>query len=185
MINSKTFMANLVAGILGAFLVFGGAWGLGAFENDIIVEEGEVITVTGDQGIRGYTGAAGVTGPQGLVGPRGPQGDSTSVDIEALADAVVDELEDREDRINVTFTGGSGDKTKTLVILEDDSYEFKFRKYTSGDFEVSLEDEDGNVTELLDTTGHVNTEDVRHLEEGVWTIHISSEGSWKIEVEQL
>jgi hypothetical protein len=181
----KSFLLNLAIAILGALIVFGGAWLAGAFENDIVVEEDEILLVEGPQGPRGYAGPVGPQGPAGPAGAVGPKGADAVIDIEDLADAVVDELEDREDRIDVRFTGGAGDTVKTFEVLDDDSFEFTFRKYTAGDFEVSLEHEDGDIIELLDTTGHVNTEDTRFLDEGEWTLYISSEGSWRIDVEQL
>jgi len=195
MIHIKTFGV----GLLGAAVLLGGAWLFGAFDAEVVeapVGTGVEVAVEGDQGPRGFQGQgprgfqgpAGVTGPVGPQGPAGavgPAGSSTDIDLNDLADAVADELEDREDRIEVTFTGGSGNKERTLVILEDDTYEFSFRKYTLGDFEVTLEDEDNNVIELIDTDGHVNTEDTRFLDDGEYILHISSEGSWRIEVEQL
>lgn len=194
MFNFKTLSANLATGFVGAAILFGGAWLFGAFDNDIVVEEGEIAIVEGPAGPAGARGPAGVAGPQGpagpagLVGPRGlvgPSGTAPTFNLKALATAVADELEDREDRFETTYSGGSGDFTKTFNVSDDGTYEFRFRKYTLGDFEVSLEDEDGDVTELLDTTGHVNTEDARALDDGTWKLHVSSEGNWIIEVEEL
>jgi len=191
----NNFFSNLVAGFVGAALLFSGAWLFGAFDSEVVVtNEGETTVVTGPegpQGPRGFGGARGADGSDGskgavgAQGPQGPAGSNSSVDIATLADEVADELEDRETRLSVTFSGGDGNTTKTLEIDESATYEFTINNYSSGDFYVSLEDEDDEIFPLLDSEGHISTKVIRYMEEGTWTLRISSEGDWMVKVKQL
>lgn len=188
---------NFLAGIIGAVVLVGGAFMFGIFEAEVIVNEGETTIVEGpdgpkgDQGVRGYTGSkgdAGSKGDTGSVGPMGPiglTGANAYINISDLADEVADELEDRETRLSITYSDGDGNHTRTFEIDESDTYEFQIRNFASNDFYVSLEDEDGEIFPLLDTEGHISTKVIRSLDEGTWTLHVSSEGDWSVRVRQL
>lgn len=186
------WLQNVVAGVLGALIIFGGAWGFGVFDNEVVVDqEGETTVITGPEGPRGPRGYAGPAGPKGPAGPQGPAGTNANVNIVAIADQVADELEDRAQKIDVTFTGTTGTSTQSFSAPKDGDYKFVLKKIgggQSGTFYVDVEN-DGRTVVLINTTGPYGpTLFTRDLKEGNVEINVTSDGSgseWTVEVEQL
>ena len=141
----------------------------------------------GDMGERGWTGQkglAGKDGKDGMDGKDGIDGKSTKVDIVVLANMVADELEDRDDALFFTANGIGGDSTLTFTIADGMDYLFTLKHYGADNFIVSLEDKDGFMFSLIDTSGHVNMETIRGLAEETYKVHISADGDWIINIEK-
>ncbi len=136
----------------------------------------------GEQGLRGFTGV-GSQGPVGKDGV-GKDGKDAVVDIDAITSAVIDEIEDRDNQVTFAFSGEGGDYASEFDVADTDSYKFAIKHFGSGDFDASIEDEDGNVSTLIDTSGHLSFVDTRTLEEGTYTVRVSADGNWSVEIEE-
>ena len=188
------WLTNALAGVVGAAVLVGGAWGLGVFSNDVTVDQnGTVTTVTGPagkDGAKGATGAAGKDGAVGAVGPIGPagavgpKGADATVNLTTLAQAVKDEIARQANILSVTFTGTAGNNVRTLDVTTAGAYDIIINNYASGDFEVSIENASNVVTTLVDTTGHTSTTVTKTLTVGTWKVYVSSTGSWQVKVVQ-
>ena len=190
-------LKNIIAGgVAGLLLGGGGALGVGALQDDSVALLPEdfniedyinVEDLVGENGLRGPVGAAGPGGNDGADGMDGEDGadgidgKSFSFDLGELTDAVVDEIEDREDRVTFAFSGNSGNYSFEFE-ADSDNYKFEIKHFGSGDFDVSIEDEDGNVTTLVDIDGHVSYTDTRSLSDGEYTIRVSADGNWSVEI---
>lgn len=188
----KNMMMVAVTAIVTGLLIVGG-WAL--IKDDsaapILLEDFNIedyITIDdlkGDTGARGFRGADGNTGPRGDAGKDGADGadgTSFSFDLGELTDAVVDEIEDREDSVTFAFSGNSGNWSFEFEVDDADSYEFEIKHFGSGDFDVSIEDEDGDVSTLVDVQGHISYHDIRTLSDGEYTIRVSADGEWSVEI---
>ena len=179
---------NIVIAVLAVLLVGGGGWVL--MPDDTPIEPVVPVDgIDGKDGNRGNRGPAGIAGP---MGPQGPQGMSIAgadgadavIDLTSLVDTVINEIEDREDRVTFGFVGEHGDYSYSFVVEDDDMYEFTIRHFGSGDFDVSIEDENGNVSTLVDSNGHLSYNDSRVLSEGDYIVKVSADGSWEVEIEE-
>ncbi|NHZ84756.1 MAG: hypothetical protein GWP19_02625, partial [Planctomycetia bacterium] len=94
------------------------------------------------------------------------------------------EIEDRDNQITFAFNGENGNYTFEFEITDEDNYEFTMKHFGSGDFDVSIEDEDGNVTTLIDTSGHISSVDTETMNEGTYTIRISADNEWSVGIEE-
>ena len=195
----KELLAPAVAGFVGAVVLLGGALGFGAFDTKVVLPEDfdiaahlnleELKGAQGDKGDRGPSGYApaakhGKDGKDGADGKDGVDGKNASFSLTELTDAVVEEIEDREESDTWTFSNDDGDYEYSLDISESDNYKFTKTHCGSGELIVSLEDEDGNIDTLIDTDGHVNDTDIRFLNREDYIIHVSADGDWKVKVEQ-
>jgi len=143
----------------------------------------------GPQGAAGKTGAQGPVGLQGLVGPQGPvgpqgqAGKDAIVNLSQLADQVSDILEDREDDPDFSTSGNAGNFNAEFSVKNSGVYTFTMTHFGVDECEVSIEDEDGNVQKLFDFTGHqVKTSTFSLTKNEVYTLHVSSDGVWKLKV---
>jgi len=180
---------NLTIGALATALIVGGGYALvnddTATSTDAVATSTPmVIEVEGTAGPRGYAGPAGPAGTNGINGTNGTNGTNATVNLDVLVDAVIDEMEDREDRVDYSYSGHSGSFTRTLNINDADNYKFTIKHFGSGDVDVSMEDENGDVVVFVDSDGHINYTDTRSLNDEEYKLHISADGNWTIEVEQ-
>lgn len=189
-------MGGLIAGIIGAGLLVGvveltrkpidipsaikGETGVAGEKGDAGVRGAN--GATGAQGAQGLPGAVGATGPAGKDGKDGVNGkDATAVNITTLAKAVKIELD--RTVLSVTFNGNLGDSTRTLTITEDGTYDMVLTHFGSGAFDVSIKKSDGNLVNLLATTGHANAEVSKFLVKGTYTLYVSATNDWVVKVE--
>ena len=169
---------NIAIVALALIVAIGG--GFAAFGGDA---EPTPVPVDGDQGPRGPRGPAGpsVVGPQG---PAGSDGADAVVDFDELVDSVLDEIADREAPITYGFSGDDGDYSYGFVVENEETYIISARHFGSGDFDLSIEDEDGNVSTLIDSSGHLGYSDTRVLSEGEYLIRVSASGDWEVDIEE-
>ena len=150
-----------------------------------IADHIDLDSLKGDRGSVGATGATGDIGIDGSDGEDGSDGDdgtSFSFDLDELTNSVLDEIEDRDDAATFAFSGQGGNYSFEFEIDDADAYEFDIKHFGSGDIDVSIEDEDGNVSTLIDTEGHVSYNDTRTLNDEIYTLRVSADGNWSIEV---
>lgn len=139
----------------------------------------------GRDGLRGATGAQGPIGPMGPMGPVGPKGadgKDASVNIQTLARLVADELD--RDIFNTTYSGATGDSTRTFHIDEAGTYDFTSTHFGAGDFDVSIRKDGGSLVNLVDSEGHVRAEVAKTLSSGNYTLYVSATGNWTVEIEE-
>jgi len=186
----KNILGGLVAGLVGAALIVGGVE-LARKPLDIptaikgeqgIAGERGSRGLTGEMGIQGVAGMAGKDGKDGKDGLNGVAGKDAVTDVKKLAVAVKEEL----DRVvlKVTLNGGVGDSSRNLVITQGANYDFNVTHFGSGVFAVGIKKSDGNLINLVSNSGQLNTEFVRYLAEGSYTLYISATNDWIIKVEE-
>lgn len=180
----STTLKNTLAGGLAGIVAASGAVGVVQLVADPVVAPEAVVGEKGETGARGPVGATGPMGPIGPTGPQGPAGKDATVDIKALARAVSDEIDRLEDLLSVTISGGAGDTVHNLVITEEASYNINTLHFGSGDIVVSLEKATGGIVTLVNTEGHVDADTTLVLKTGTHKVHVSSTGTWVVEVEQ-
>lgn len=185
----KSYIAPVLAGMLGGALIMGLSFMM-TDKTVVLPEDFDIYTyidiedLKGDRGDRGFVGAMGGMGATGAMGATGTPGVDADIDLDDLTDDVIDEIEDREDADVFTFDGEDGDYTLELDIRHDGDYRFEIRHFGSDDFDVSLEDEDGDVEMLVDGEGHLSHIMTRDLERGDYILRVSADGDWNIEVEE-
>jgi len=172
---------GIIAAVIAIAVSFGAYYVQPDIPDSIKGEEGKA----GKAGPRGYVGSAGKDGKDGKDGKSGVDGKDAIVNINTITDAVVDEIEDREDRADFSYSGVGGSFTRTLNIDNEDEYRFTIKHFGSGDVDISMEDEGGDVQVFIDGQGHFNTADTRTLNAEEYILHISADGDWAIEVEQI
>ena len=86
--------------------------------------------------------------------------------------------------LKVTLNGGVGDSSRNLVITQGANYDFNVTHFGSGVFAVGIKKSDGNLINLVSNSGQLNTEFVRYLAEGSYTLYISATNDWIIKVEE-
>lgn len=138
----------------------------------------------GKDGARGYTGAKGVAGEAGEDGMTGADG-ADGADAEVDIDDILDELEDREaERDGEYELSGDAGNYREDIELEEEDYEVDIRHFGAEEFKVSLVDEEGDITVLVDTDGHYSdTIAFSSPDDEEYELRVSADGDWRIEFE--
>ncbi len=176
---------SIIIGILTGVIVVGGGYILLSNNTTELVEV--TIPSDGKDGLRGYKGSTGDVGPQGIQGIQGIAGNDGKdavINMNSLTDSVIKEIEDRQAQISYSFTDGAGNYSYNFVVDDLDEYVFTIRHFGSGDFDASIEDESGNVSVLIDSSGHLSYNETRTLEGGEYIIKVSATGNWEVEIEE-
>lgn len=179
---------NSVAGLIAGVIASAGLVGVVELTRaDIDIPEA-IKGEQGDKGTRGVAGIQGAAGPAGKAGKDGKDGaggkdgKAAVINMDKLADNVADILDEREDASVVNFGGNSGSYALEFEIEDAGSYDFVLTHYGSGDFDVSLEDEDGFLYSLVDAQGHINITKSRVLDKATYILRVSADGEWLAEV---
>lgn len=174
---------NSIAGLVAGLVATTGILGISALttkEGHIeIVPTTEPITCeqcqNGEQGPRGYTGT-GTKGDKGDRGVKGNKGDSVTVDeVLAALDAriVVEPWE---------YNLSDSAATTTTVALTEGTYGVSVFHASANYFGASLTGNGKNVV-FASQSGYVSTnEDVKIITAGDYTINVTAEGPWTLDI---
>lgn len=152
---------------------------------DILRGDTGLVGAQGLIGLTGLVGDDGADGVDGLNGSDGQNGADAVIDIDEITTAVLNEIAHRDNLADYSFSGATGNFDRSLTIDANGTFTFTLKHFGTGDFVVTYEDVDANLFGLVDTSGHSIEISTVSLDEGVYTLHISADSDWFIEIVQI